>query len=86
MLAALAAAGADRGGPSATATTELPSAETIRSWLENQVSHQRVHSEEERLPPRTYLYTHRGEAQHRFEAFDTAPDAATPLHVAVLAG
>lgn len=83
--AATEAIGQRQRGSSAAATTELPSAETIRSWLENQVSHQRGHSEEERLPPRTYLCTHRGESQHRFEAFDIALGAATPLHVAVLA-
>jgi len=41
--------------------------------------------DEERLPPRRRVRTHRGRTQHRFEVFDTALDAATPLHVTVLA-
>jgi hypothetical protein len=68
-----------------TATAEPPSIETILAWLENQEATRPTHSEEERLPPRTRLRTHRGTSHHRFEAFDTAFDEATPLHVAVLA-
>lgn len=84
--AATEALGQRRRGSSATATAEPPPAETVRGWLEHQVSAQQARTEEERLPPRTRLRTLRGESQHRFEAFDTALDAAIPLHVAVLAG
>jgi hypothetical protein len=67
------------------APTEPPSVDTIADWLAARELHESARLDEERLPPRTRVRTHRGRSQHRFEVFDTALDAATPLHVTVLA-
>ena len=56
-------------------------ADELRS-AESPTSLQRL--DEEWLLPRTRVRTHRGRSQHRFEVFDTALDAATPLHVTVI--
>ena len=56
-------------------------ADEVRSD-ESPTSLQRL--DEEWLLPRTRVRTHRGRSQHRFEVFDTALDAATPLHVTVI--
>lgn len=69
----------------APAPTEPPTADTITEWLAAREALQASHVDEESLRPRTRVCTHRGTSQHRFEVFDTAIDAATPLHVAVLA-
>jgi hypothetical protein len=69
----------------AAGATEPPTADTITEWLAARELLESSHLDEERLPPRTWVRTHRGRSQHRFEVFDTALDAATPLHVTVLA-
>jgi len=83
--AATEAIGQQQPDRASGAATEPPSIDTIREWLESQGSTPPSHEDEERLPPRTRLRNVRGTSLHRFEAFDTALDAATPLHVAVLA-
>lgn len=86
--AAIEALGQSRRGTRAEGSepTEPPSADTITDWLAARELHDSSRLDEERLPPRTRVRTHSGGSQHRFEVFDTALDAATPLHVAVLAG
>lgn len=76
-----------RGTPAGAAagTTETPTADTITEWLAARELLGSSLLDEERLPPRTHVRTHRGRSLHRFEVYDTALDAATPLHVTVLA-
>lgn len=86
--AALEALGQSRRGTHGEGSqpTEQPSADTITAWLAARQPLDTPHLDEEQLPPRTRVRTHRGRLQYRFEVFDTALDAATPLHVTVLAG
>lgn len=65
--------------------TKAPTADAIAEWLAARELHESSRLDEERLPPRTRVRTHRGRSLHRFEVFDTSLDAATPLHVTVLA-
>ncbi|MCX7415502.1 MAG: DUF6569 family protein [Planctomycetia bacterium] len=65
--------------------TEPPTTDAIREWLAARELLESSRLDEERLAPRTRVRTHRGRSQHRFEVFDTALDAATPLHVTVIA-
>lgn len=85
LRAAATEAIGQRRGPGSNAAPKPPSSEAIGKWLESHVSAGETHAEEERLLPRTRIRTHRGTSLHRFEAFDTALDEASPLHVAVVA-
>jgi hypothetical protein len=67
------------------APSEPPSAASITEWLAARELRESSRLDEEQLPPRTRVRTHSGRSLHRFEVFDTALDAATPLHVTVLA-
>lgn len=85
LRAAATEAIGQRRGLGSNAAPEPPSSEAIGAWLESHVSAGATHAEEQRLLPRTRIRTHRGTSLHRFEAFDTALDEASPLHVAVVA-
>lgn len=67
-------------GPN-TGPPDGPMSAEIAAWLEGKTQDKTQarprQPEEDRLPPRT----HRGRARHRFEAFDTSLDAATPVDV-----
>ncbi len=69
----------------AASPPEQPTADTITEWLAARELLESSRLDEEQLPPRTRVRTHRGRSLHRFEVFDTALDATTPLHVTVLA-
>jgi len=71
-------------GPSSPAPLGI-AIDEVQTWLAGRADDDAARAEEEQLPPRTRLRSLRGRTQHRFEAFDTAWDAAGPLHVAVLA-
>ena len=79
----LAPLGPCDGPPSPTACE--PAIEEIHAWLAGRADDQVAEVDEEQLPPRTRLRTHRGRSQHRFEAFDTGHAPAVPVHVAFLA-